>query len=209
MTDISICNLALSEIGENQITAFSDKSNINLENIYKSVRDEVLLLHPWDFAIKRTRLTAKGLLDCSARTIAFVVSSLPTITDSGNGFLTAGFEAGDIVNVSGSGSNNTSYKIDSVAAGTLTLESFEIVIAETLVNDADLKLYAQPAYLWSFKYDKPSELTATFIPDVLFSIVASDPDTTGWGMAEFGRCWSNTTDKKAKMWDGAEIIILG
>lgn len=162
MTDIEICNLALSEVGEGQITAFSDKANIGLENIYKIIRDNVLILYPWDFALKRTRLTAKGLLDCSTRTITFVNSNPDTITDSGSGFVTAGFEAGDKVKVGGSGSNDTTYKIVSVAAGTLTLEKFEEVVAGTLANDTDLKLYVQPAYFWSYKYARPSDCLSVY-----------------------------------------------
>lgn len=48
-----------------------------------------------------------------------------TITDSGSGFLVAGFQPGDTLQVSGSVSNNTSspsyFTIDAVTAGTITL----------------------------------------------------------------------------------------
>ena len=58
-----------------------------------------------------------------AATIAFVenTASADTITDSGNGFLTAGFQPGDTITVSGSASNDGTYTIDSVVAGTITL----------------------------------------------------------------------------------------
>jgi hypothetical protein len=35
--------------------------------------------------------------------------------------------------------------------------------------------------------------------------LAADPDTTGWGAAEKGRRWFNTTDNKEKFWDGSQI----
>ena len=56
-------------------------------------------------------------------TIAFNenTASPDTITDSANGFLVAGFQAGDQITVSGSASNDGSYVIDSVVAGTITL----------------------------------------------------------------------------------------
>lgn len=58
-----------------------------------------------------------------AATIAFNenTESADTITDSGNGFLTAGFQAGDQITVSGSASNDGTYVIASVTAGTITL----------------------------------------------------------------------------------------
>lgn len=58
-----------------------------------------------------------------AATIAFVdnAASADTITDSASGFLTAGFQAGDQITVSGSASNDGSYTIASVVAGTITL----------------------------------------------------------------------------------------
>ena len=34
---------------------------------------------------------------------------------------------------------------------------------------------------------------------------AADPTTTSWGVAEAGRIWYNSTDKKLKFWDGTNI----
>jgi hypothetical protein len=64
-------------------------------------------------------------------TIAFVDSDPDTITDSGNGFITAGFEAGSIT-VSGSANNNGDFTVDreGIAAGTLTLISSDSLTAE-------------------------------------------------------------------------------
>lgn len=58
-----------------------------------------------------------------AATIGFSENnaSADTITDSGNGFLTAGFQPGDQITVSGSASNDGTYTIATVAAGTITL----------------------------------------------------------------------------------------
>lgn len=66
----------------------------------------------------------------TAATIAFVDSNPDTITDSGSGFVKAGFIAGDKIVVSGSGSNDGTYTIASVAAGTITLESTDALSAE-------------------------------------------------------------------------------
>lgn len=54
-------------------------------------------------------------------TFAFVDggASDDSITDSGNGFVTAGFQVGDKIKVEGSTSNDGTYTVTSVAAGTL------------------------------------------------------------------------------------------
>jgi len=62
----------------------------------------------------------------TAATIGFVtkpVGGNATITDSGNGFVTAGFTAGMIIRVSGSTSNNGTFHIIDVDAGVLTLDA--------------------------------------------------------------------------------------
>lgn len=66
----------------------------------------------------------------TASTIAFVAAT-KTITDSGNGFVTAGFKNGMQIKVSGTISNNGTYTIASVSAGTITLIS-----TDTLVNES-------------------------------------------------------------------------
>jgi hypothetical protein len=73
-------------------------------------------------AFPLTRLTGTG--------IAFLNSNPDTITDTGSGFLTAGFKAGDRIIASGTASNNKTFTIDSVVAGTITLVSGDFVVAE-------------------------------------------------------------------------------
>jgi len=68
----------------------------------------------------------------SAITIAFNDNgaSPDTITDSDNGFVTAGFVVGDKITVSGSTSNNGDYTINMVVAGTITLISTDVLTTE-------------------------------------------------------------------------------
>lgn len=77
-----------------------------------------------------TTITLQGTLTGTG--IAFVDggASPDTITDSGNGFVTAGFAAGDVITVSGTTNNNRTYTIATVAAGTLTLIPDDIVTTE-------------------------------------------------------------------------------
>lgn len=57
-TQVQICNLALRALGAQQITAITDsvESARILNDVYTLIRDEVLVQHPWNFAIKRASL---------------------------------------------------------------------------------------------------------------------------------------------------------
>lgn len=55
---VDICNRALIAIGADTITALTDGSNNAhaCNDVYESARDELLRLHPWNFAVARSRL---------------------------------------------------------------------------------------------------------------------------------------------------------
>jgi len=162
MADIDIGNRALVLIGETAdvpLQALSDRPN-DLALVYTPELKSVLSMAPWNFAMKRTRLTAAGFMDNSSRVVTITGNTAPTadtiVIDTGS-LLTAGFLDGDRVGISGSGSNDGSYGITTAVALTLTLETFTALSSETLTNDADLKLFAQPAYRWRYKYEQPSD----------------------------------------------------
>lgn len=78
-------------------------------------------------------------------TIAFSENdaSADTITDSANGFIIAGFQAGDQITVSStSGLNDGTYVIGSVVAGTITLLSRNDVTTETAAAAGTVKIVA-------------------------------------------------------------------
>ena len=60
-------------------------------------------------------------------TLDFTTGAGGTITDSGSGFVTAGFRAGDVITVSGAdtSANDGTYTIASVVAGTITISGQE------------------------------------------------------------------------------------
>lgn len=68
----------------------------------------------------------------TAGTIAFVDggASPDTITDSANGFVTAGFAAGNVISVSGTTNNNRSFTVATVTAGTITLVPNDVATTE-------------------------------------------------------------------------------
>lgn len=68
----------------------------------------------------------------TATTIAFNDNgaSPDTITDSGNGFITAGFKVGDLITVSGTPANDSDFTLTVVAAGTLTMATGSLSATE-------------------------------------------------------------------------------
>ena len=106
-------------------------------------------INEWSGGITRVRkgttttLTKQGVL--SGITYAFVAGTpglvAPTITDSANLFLDAGFASGDTLNVTGSTLNNRAYTIGSVTAGTITLIISDVLYTEgtgpTIVLEVD------------------------------------------------------------------------
>lgn len=73
-------------------------------------------------------LTMQG--SYTASTISFADTNPDTILDSANGFITAGFESGNVISVSGTASNNRKFTIGSVTAGVITLISDDAVVVE-------------------------------------------------------------------------------
>lgn len=60
LSEIDIINRALAKIGDQRITSRADNNNRArlMDDLYESVRDELLRESPWNFAVKRTTLTA-------------------------------------------------------------------------------------------------------------------------------------------------------
>lgn len=65
----------------------------------------------------------------TATTIAFVSGTPDTLTDSANGFVTAGIQVGDVLTITGDsvGGNNIAITVASVTAGTITTTTTAIV----------------------------------------------------------------------------------
>jgi hypothetical protein len=57
--ETSICNLALGKIGDKTITSLDESSNQAraCKRFYAQCRDELLRMHPWNFAIARAQLS--------------------------------------------------------------------------------------------------------------------------------------------------------
>ena len=119
LTDIKLANLAILQVGGEQVTALTDRDNDwNLTELFEQVREEIYELFPWNFVTKRKRITVAGLLDNSASVIGFVDGNPDTITDDLSSFVTNHFKEGERATVVGSGSNNGVFDVSSVVAET-------------------------------------------------------------------------------------------
>lgn len=85
--------------------------------------------------------TVNAIRTVTATTIAFVSGSPATITDSGNGFVTAGFFAGETITITGAanGANNSTFQIVDVAAGTLTLDTASVLVDASAGDSITIK----------------------------------------------------------------------
>ena len=70
---------------------------------------------------------SSGNTNYTASTIAFVATSPPTITDSASQFIIEGFAPGDVIEITGGVNDGVRFTINSVVAGTITLESRDAV----------------------------------------------------------------------------------
>ena len=86
----------------------------------------------FQFLVTTSGTPEQLLVKRRATTIAFSenTASADTITDSANGFLIAGFQAGDQITVAGSTSNDGTYTVSTVVAGTITLLAREDIATE-------------------------------------------------------------------------------
>ena len=83
-----------------------------------------------DKYIKNKEYIVSSVRSVTGTTYAFVAST-KTITDSGNGFINAGFYAGETITITGSASNNITATITSIVAGTITLDSTATIVTES------------------------------------------------------------------------------
>jgi hypothetical protein len=85
----------------------------------------------------------------TADTISFADTDPDTILDSNNGFVTAGFIPGTRLIVSGSGSNDGAYTVDTVAPGSMTLIATDELAVEAAgatvtLSEIDVKVDNHP-----------------------------------------------------------------
>jgi hypothetical protein len=122
VTDISIANMALSRIGHhNEVTVLADSGSEAQRQCYlhyEPARDALLRAHPWNFAVKRTKLITQAE---AAKTITGATQANPVVLTVAS----HGYSDGDRVRVASVGGmtqiNNREFTIDYLTANTFSL----------------------------------------------------------------------------------------
>jgi len=121
LTSIDLCFTVFSDITEKiKEVLWVDGSS--------SVREWNGALATFGSAAVSNTIVKQGIIDAKT-TIGFNSVGLK-ITDSANGFLNAGFSAGDTITVTGSVSNNLTYEILSVTAGEIAVKTGGVITTE-------------------------------------------------------------------------------
>lgn len=155
-----------------------------------------------EFAIVTVEYSTRptGVVSITANTIAFVDSDPDTITDSGNGFIDAGFKPGPIT-VSNSANNDGTYTIETVTEGVITLIAGDSLTAEvasplvtiTQANTQIVRTMELGAQVLMQEADDTYGFRSVVAEGTTISFADTDPDTildSGGGFGSF-----NTDDK--------------
>ena len=144
-----------------------------------------------------------------AATIAFNenTASADTITDSASGFLVAGFQSGDLITVSGSTSNDGTYTIDTVAAGTITLLRRDDLATE--VAGATVKIVASKTVPDGIGVTIKAKTANTGNITIGYSSATSLNTGTGWFSLDSNESASFHVDSTDKIWLDATVTGEG
>lgn len=121
-SSVDIANMALSLIGSaNRLTVLDGTGNEENRQCYlhyETVRDAMLRAHPWNFAVKRTRLITQAE---TAKTITGATAANPVVITA----TSHGYSDGDRVRIASVGGmtelNNREFSIDVLTANTFSL----------------------------------------------------------------------------------------
>src|SRR3990167_1254008 len=151
-----------------------------------------------------------------ATTIAFVENSADadTITDSGNGFLVAGFQPGDQITVSStSGVNDGTYVIGSVVAGTITLLARNDITTETAGAAGTVTITAPKAVPDGISVTIKAKNENTGNITVGYSSATALNTGTGWYSLDNNETITLQVEKISNVWldatvtgEGVEVI---
>jgi hypothetical protein len=168
--------------------------------------------------------SAPTMVLMAADTIAFVDSgdtSEDTITDSGSGFVTAGFVVGDTITVEGTTSNDGSYVLTGVAAGTLSVATGSLtteaavggtVVAIAAAHGGSMKDELRNGTLTIYSGSQPANADTAYAGTKLCEYTLSSGTFTAGSEdngLEFGDAASGAIDKASgEVWSG-EAVATG
>lgn len=140
-------------------------------------------------------------------TISFADTNPDEIRDAGNGFLTAGFVAGNVYTVSGTDSNDGNYTVDTVAAGTLTLDGDATLTVEA-ASDTVTIIAALPGVVLTqfFNWSLTTSVDVQEVTDYDDSGIAHYiPGIQRW-TATAEKFW-NTSEVNQQTWKATDKLI--
>ena len=154
----------------------------------------------------------------TANTIAFVDNgaSPDTITDSGNGFITAGFVEGDTITVDGTVSNDGTYTLTAavvagtltVATGSLTAESAGTVWSVSAAKGGSLRDALQNGVIRVYSGSQPATADTAFSGTLLFTVTVGSGAWVAGSEAnglELGVAASGEIEKDSDTWSGVGV----
>ena len=138
----------------------------------------------------------------SGTTIAFVDGGggSDTITDTGNGFVTGGFESTDKIRIQGSSSNDGDYQLTGAVAGTLTMAT-GLLTAETAEERVTItqipKEDSSPSETSHINLNKMLSLAVVDYLKAMIAEQAGQMDLKEYYMKEFyGKLGDNESNKR-------------
>lgn len=181
-SDLNVSNLALRLIGAKTITSLADtttKEAISCNALVDDCKKAILRMHPWNFAIKRKKLSPYA--DIAVSNVTFVSANLIEVTHA-----TASYAVGQYVTltgIEGAIQANGTWEIQAVPGTTTTR-----LTVSTIDEAADLSAYTasdtdyirrSPAFGYSYLYTLPS--------DCLRPLSVNDDDTPDAYRVEAGQ----------------------
>lgn len=177
--DYDIVNMALVRLGANTVTSLSDGSrNANAANeIFTMIRDDMLSMHPWNFATRRAWLdeVTPNTLSITSVTQANPGVVTYTGTDPNDGDK---YEISSVVGMTEL--NGNQYVVQNVDGA---LNTFELMDENTTSNTAYSSGGTAEQVLpksedWSYIYDEPA--------DCLRILEVNDDPNINWERTEYG-----------------------
>lgn len=165
-TDLEICNAALMKLGAETISSFADNSKRAklCKNHYERIRKEMIMYHPWNFALKRVEIDNEK--------VSFTSSTDVNITTDQIAITAHGKETNDRVilrldddetnltrEIPGGLQDGQEYFIIKVDADNIQLKSTKTgsAIDITSIGDGEHDLDSAPPFEYTSQFALPSD----------------------------------------------------
>lgn len=158
-SDLECANGALTKLGASRITALAgtDHVSVTMNERLPICKKAVLRMHPWNFAVKRTKIYPYA--DFAISNVTFVSSELLEVTHAamtGSSALVAGYWV-TLEGVVGAIEANGTWEVATVPSTTVTRITAKGVTSLTTYIAGSDTIRRSPAYEYSHLYALPSD----------------------------------------------------